>query len=261
MDVGFQIDAVYTDFKKAFDRVDHEILLNKIAYNGIRGNLLRWFCSYVSNRNQIVVCNGYQSDAFLASSGVPQGSILEPLMYLIYINDISSCFVHSNFLLFADDLKVYRTIKTINDCNRLQEDLDRLTEYCHKNKLKLSISKCKYINFSKKKKNINFDYSLCNEILTKTSSICDLGILLDSKLHLNLHIDKIISKAFQMYNLVMRAASDFKRPCTYIYLFTSLIRPQLEYASMIWDPYYTKYDIVLYSIGASATQVSQNHAI
>ncbi|KAJ8716725.1 hypothetical protein PYW07_003352 [Mythimna separata] len=242
MDAGSQTDAVYTDFKKAFDRVDHSILLNKIAFNGIRGNLLRWFCSYISNRNQVVVCNGYKSDSFVATSGVPQGSILGPLMFIIYINDICSCFKNSNFLLYADDLKVFRTIKNTADCDLLQEDLNRLSAYCDENKLKLSLPKCKFINFTKNKKVIPFDYSLCNSTLFKETYICDLGVLLDSKLHLNLHIDKITSKAYQLYNFVMRATSDFKRPATYLYLFKSLVRPQVEYACMIWDPYYTKYE-------------------
>ena len=242
MDAGYQTDAVYTDFKKAFDRVDHSILLNKIAFNGIRGNLLRWFCSYISNRIQTVVSNGYKSDSFLATSGVPQGSILGPLMFILYINDICNCFQNSNFLLYADDLKVFRTIKNTVDSSLLQEDLNRLSDYCNENKLILSIPKCKYINFTKNKNVITYDYSLCNKTLDKETYICDLGVLLDCKLHLNLHVAKITSKAFQMYNFVMRTTSDFKRPTTYLYLFNSLVRPQVEYACMIWDPYYIKYE-------------------
>lgn len=219
--------------------------MNKIAFNGIRGNLLRWFQSYISNRNQTVVSNGYHSDTFLATSGVPQGSILGPLLFLLYINDIGYCFRNSDFLLYADDLKIFRKILTINDCHLLQDDMNRLSDYCKLNKLKLSVAKCRYMNFTKNKNIVSFNYSLCNELLLRETQISDLGILLDSKLHLNLHIDKIIAKAFQLYHLVMRSSIDFKRPATFLYLFNSLIRPQIEYACMIWDPYYDKYNIAL----------------
>lgn len=241
MDSRAQTDAIYTDFKKAFDRVDHELLLKKIAFNGIRGCLLRWFCSYISNRSQTVVINGHNSDTFMATSGVPQGSILGPLMFIMYINDIGKCFKNSNFLLYADDLKIFKTIKSVNDCIMLQDDLDRLSSYCDTNKLQLNISKCKFIIFSKNKTLIKFNYKLCLENLLKETFICDLGIILDNKLHLNLHIDKIVAKAFKMYNFVIRSGTDFKRPHTYLYLFNTLIRPQVEYGCVIWDPYYEKY--------------------
>lgn len=93
------VDAVYTDFQKAFDKVDHELLLNRIAFNGIRGNLLRWFISYFSNRWQRVVINGYHSDAIRVTSVVLQGSILGPLLFILFINDIGNCFRNSKFLL------------------------------------------------------------------------------------------------------------------------------------------------------------------
>lgn len=245
IDARAQTDTIYTDFRKAFDRVDHKILLSKISFNGIRGNLLRWFMSYISNRSQTIVTNGYYSNTYLATSGVPQGSILGPLMFIIYINDICSCFKNCNFLLYADDLKIFKKITSINDCYLLQDDLNRLSNYCTENKLELSITKCKHVPFTKTKQIINYNYNLCGELLQKETQICDLGVLLDSKLHLNLHIEKIVAKAFQMYNFVMRSSSNFKRPATYLHLFNFLIRPQVEYACMIWDPYYAKYDQAL----------------
>lgn len=228
MDKRVQIDAVYTDFQKAFDRVDHEILLSKLAYNGIRGNLLRWFSSYIDNRSQRVVINGYHSGNVTATSGVPQGSILGPLLFILYINDIKNCFLNSDFLLYADDLKVFMPILNVNDCYLLQADLDRLTEYCQSNKLKLSIPKCNFITFTKNKRLIDFQYHLCNTRLMKVFSLRDLGVFLDHKLHLDMHVDKIINKAFRMYGFVMRATSEFSKPLTYMYLYNSLIRPQLS---------------------------------
>lgn len=236
-----QVDAVYTDFKKAFDKVDHELLLNKIAYNGIRGNLLRWFVSYIQNRSQKVVVNGFHSGNIAVTSGVPQGSILGPLLFIVFINDIKQCFQNSKFLLYADDLKAYKVIRTIDDCISFQHDLDRLTAYCNMNKLQLSIPKCNYITFTLKINVTNFTYRLCNASLTKLTTLRDLGILLDTKLCLNLHIDNIVSKAFKMYGFVMRSSIDFQRTSTYLYLYKTLVRSQLEYAVPIWNPFYNKY--------------------
>lgn len=241
LDNRVQVDAVYTDFKKAFDKIDHELLLNKIAFNGIHGNLLRWFVSYIQNRSQKVVINGFQSRSIVATSGVPQGSILGPLLFIMFINDIKKCFNNSNFLLYADDLKIYKTIKSIEDSICLQQDLDRFMTYCHTNKLQLSVPKCNYINYTKNKNIIKHTYNLGNAFLSKVTALRDLGIQLDTKLCLNLHVDNIVNKAFKMYGFVMRSSSDFKRTSTYLYLYKSLVRSQLEYAVPIWNPLYNKY--------------------
>lgn len=241
MDACEQVDAVYTDFCKAFDKVDHLLLLQKLAFNGIKGNLLRWFTSYVRNRTQRVVINGFASNSISVTSGVPQGSILGPLLFIIFINDIGSCFHNSHYLLYADDLKVYQNITTFNDCIDLQDDLNRLSEYCNKNKLHLSLSKCKTITFTKKLNVIKYQYKLCSATLEQVSVIKDLGILFDSKLHFEDHINYITNKSFQLYGFVMRTSVCFKRPQSFLLLFKSLIRSQLEYATSIWNPFYSKY--------------------
>lgn len=241
MDDNEQTDSVYTDFSKAFDVVDHKILLDKIAFNGIRGNLWRWFKSYVTNRTQKVVINGYESETVTVTSGVPQGSILGPLLFILFINDIKNCFKHSHFLCYADDLKIYRKINNLSDHQLFQKDLDRLANYCDDNKLKLNINKCKCITFTKKKKVTKFNYTLSGTILDRVETIRDLGVILDTKLTLDAHIDTICNRAFKMFGFVIRASNDFKRPTTYLHLFRSLIRSQLEYAVAIWDPLYHTY--------------------
>lgn len=247
MDQQVQVDAVYTDFRKAFDKVDHELLLNKISYNGIRGDLLRWFISYVTNRTQKVVIQGFESATIKVASGVPQGSILGPLLFILFVNDIDKCFRHSKFLLYADDLKIFRNIRNITDCQLFQEDLDRFTLYCLNNKIQLSIEKCLSITFTKNKnKNIISNiYTLNCIALSSAPIIRDLGVLLDSKLHLDQHIDKIVSNAYRMYGFVMRSTINFKRTSTYIHLYKALIRSQLEYAVLVWSPYYRKYIDIL----------------
>lgn len=113
MDRRVQVDAVYTDFQKAFDKVDHTLLMEKIGFNGIRGNLLRWFASYIFNRTQKIVINRHESNSIVVKSGVPQGSVLGPFPFVLFINDIKHCFVNSHFLMYADDMKIYITCKNI----------------------------------------------------------------------------------------------------------------------------------------------------
>lgn len=241
MDRREQVDAIYTDFQKAFDKVDHELLLAKIAFNGIRGNLLRWFASYITNRCQKIVIHGFESDTVRVTSGIPQGSILGPLLFVLFINDIQNCFHHSNFVLYADDLKIYKIIKSDMDCQLLQNDLARFSEYCTANKLHLNLKKCHKISFTKNKKKFNYKYSLNNVTLTEVCELKDLGVTLDTKLHLDKHIEIIINKAFQLLGFVMRSSKEFRHSKTFTTLYKSLIRPQLEYAVVVWDPYYDKY--------------------
>lgn len=136
----------------------------------------------------------------------------------------------------------------MDDCHRLQDDLNRLSCYCIANKLYLSLSKCKSITFTKKIYNIDFVYSLCGTPLEKVSLIRDLGLLMDSKLHFDVHVNHIINKAFMMYGFVMRICVPFKRPESYLHLYRSLIRSQLEYATSVWNPYYAKYHDQLESV-------------
>ncbi|KPJ14274.1 hypothetical protein RR48_05252 [Papilio machaon] len=162
-------------------------------------------------------------------------------MFILFINDIHLCFHYCDFLLYADDLKVFHTINNIDNHYQIQQDLDRLCSYCLQNKLELNVVKCKAITFTKKRHVSKFNYNLNGITLENVNHIRDLGVTLDSKLHLDLHIDNIINKSFKMYGFIMRASSEFKRPSTYLYLYKTLVRSQLEYAVPIWNPYYNKY--------------------
>lgn len=243
MQSGGQVDAVYTDYTKAFDRIDHIILLNKLHSAGIHGDLLRWFGSYVEQRSQTVVLNGFSSHPRFSAvpSGVPQGSILGPLLFVLFVNDINQCFHHSKFLLFADDMKIYKKVQAPNDCLLLQQDLDRLQHYCHINKLDLNVSKCNCISFSRSKNIICFDYRLNQQSLIRTDSIRDLGVILDSKLLYDKHVDAITSKAIKMLGFIIRSTKHFKMIKSLKILYCSLVRSHLEYASQVWNPQYQLY--------------------
>lgn len=125
---GHQIDVIYTDFGKAFDTVNHSLILNKLPSFGISGEMLSWFGSYLSNRTQVVGYKNARSRRIMVPSGMPQGSHLGPPLFTIFINDIASVLKHREFLLYADDLKIFRRIESPLDASLLQQDLSSLAE-------------------------------------------------------------------------------------------------------------------------------------
>ena len=159
-----QVDVIYTDFRKAFDSVSHSILLSKLDAFGIRSTAFSWLSSFLSGRFLRVKYKDCYSSRFLASSGVPQGSHLGPLLFNLFINDIGEVFVHSKFLLYADDLKIFLSIGNRDDALLLQHDLDRLSEWSDTNKLDFNLSKCNIVRFNRKRDVIIFYYKtyLCS---------------------------------------------------------------------------------------------------
>lgn len=241
MDSGSQVDAIFTDYTKAFDRIDHYILLQKLLAAGIHGNLFRWFTSYINNRSQAVAINGFVSSWHGVPSGVPQGSLIGPLLFNIFINDVNTCFTHSNFLLYADDLKIFKPIDTINDSLLLQQDLDRFEKYCAVNKLELNLAKCQFITFTRKQNIIEYNYTIKNCRLDKVSEIKDLGVIHDHKLSYDAHIGHISNKANRMMGFVLRSCSQFTNLKTLKILYCSYVRSILEYSSQLWNPQYDVY--------------------
>ena len=148
LDRGVPVDVIYMDLQKAFDSVPHKRLLYKIEHYGITGNLLRWIDGFLSNRRQRVVLNGEKSCWQDVKSGVPQGSILGPLLFLIYVNDMPKSIL-SHVFLFADDTKLIQTISTLADHVQLQTDLDNLAKWCDVWQLKFNVTKCKVIHFGR----------------------------------------------------------------------------------------------------------------
>lgn len=204
-----QVDVIYTDYSKCFDRIDHVILMRKLLSMGIRGNLHRWFASYVEGRCQTVVLNGYSSRPMCIPSGVPQGSLLGPLLFNIFVNDITSGFRHSKILLYADDMKIMKQVTNVADALLLQEDLDYLLNYCKVNKLDLNVSKCYVCSFTRKPNPIFFNYTFLDTSISRVNSVRDLGVTFDSKLIFDTHIDNVIKKASRALGFIFRISSEF----------------------------------------------------
>ena len=233
-----QVDVIYTDFSKVFDSVNHKMLLKKLKYLGIHGILLKWIENYLVDRLQNVKYKSFISKDINVKSGVPQGSHLGPLLFILFINDIKFKLSSCSFLMYADDLKLYSEIKSLQDCITLQLNLDSLVSWCNVNKLQLNILKCKIMTFSRMRSNINFQYSINGEILETVSLMKDLGVLFDSKLKFSDHIDQIITKATRLLGFIRRMTTNFTNPKSFRTLYLTLVRPILLYASSVWSPIY-----------------------
>ena len=236
LDSKIQTDVGVLDFKKAFDKVDHRLLKYKLDFYGIRGKTLKWIESFLSNRSQRVVVDGQMSSPIEVTSGVPQGSVLGPILFLVFINDIGEG-LNSQARLFADDCLIYRAIKSIEDCISLQEDLNKLKSWADKWKMEFNVSKCfiLHISLARKHKFVNI-YTIDDETLTTTSSTKYLGVTISSDLKWNIHIDTITSKANRVLNFIRR---NLKRCPQQLKdkAYLTYVRPQTEYCSTVWDPH------------------------
>ena len=232
-----QVDVAVLDFSKAFDVVPHQRLLGKLRHCGINGRALKWIADFLSRRTQRVVVDGAYSWWSPVHSGVPQGTVLGPLLFLIYINDLPDS-VSRTVRLFADDCLVYREVGSIDDQLALQRDLDSLENWAHIWGMKFNPSKCTILTISRSPPLHKF-YSLCGTILQQVSEAKYLGVNISEDLHWSKHIQGLASKASSTLGLLRRNLSlcpQKLREQAYI----SLIRSRLEYCAAIWDPHLEK---------------------
>jgi hypothetical protein len=231
-----QTDVVYTDFSKAFDSVNHNLLIHKLNLIGFPQKLLLWISDYLTNRSQRVLFKNCLSKPILVTSGVPQGSHLGPLLFNLFINDLPSILLHSDILMYADDVKLCLTYSDPVR-NFLQTDLDLMLAWCRHNLLHLNCLKCKVMSFYRGSYHVT-NYTLDLTPLSRITEVNDLGILFDHKLKFDRHISQTVNKAFRVFGFIKRWAKEFKDPYTTKLLYTSLVRPILEYGSCVWSPQY-----------------------
>nr|AMS38367.1 hypothetical protein [Bactrocera tryoni] len=251
-------DVIYTDFSKAFDKVNHSILLNKLDLLGFQPIFLKWVASYLSNRIQQVIFKDTFSDIINVPSGVPQGSHLGPILFLLFINDISSVVKFSKVLLYADDVKLFKTYTSNSERCQLQTDLNNLVSWCDRNDMPLNLKKCKTMCFSRRAVDPT-SYAIQNFRLEQVCSFVDLGVTMDPKLNFNLHASSTVFKAKGALSFVKRWSKEFRDPLTTKILFTSLVRPILEYASVVWNPSYQVHSDKLESVQKQFLLFALNH--
>ena len=186
--------------------------------------------SYLTDRFYQVKFRGTTSKLFQATSGVPQGSHLGPLLFILALNDVGTVIRHSNVLIYADDMKIFKKIDDLTDCALLQSDIKEFDRWCSKKNLYLNAEKCQ--------SKIVFEYSIDNTVLCDVDSVRDLGVSFDTNLTFNRHIDLICTKASSLFGFIKIWAKEFNNPLVTKTLFTTIVRPHLEYASQVWSPYY-----------------------
>lgn len=229
------VDGIFIDFSKAFDRVPHKRLTLKLRNLELDCETTRWLEEFLKNRSQVVKLNDYISRPTLVKSGVPQGTVIGPLLFLIYINDIASN-INSTIRLFADDCVIYREIAGPNDVIALQSDLHKLTQWCSIWQMQINLEKTKHLTFNSVLKSHCNTYILNDKIVDSVTTVKYLGVFINSRLTWTDHIEHITCKAQKKLGFLKRRLYLADRD-TRLQAYNFLVRPSLEYASIIWHPH------------------------
>ena len=251
VDQGFPVDAIYLDFSKAFDKVPHKRLVSKLHAHGIAGNVNHWIEAWLSNRNQRVVLNGKFSEWASVTSGVPQGSVLGPVLFLIYINDIDEN-IRNHILKFADDTKVFGPSSTDEDTNSVQNDLQTLMKWSEDWQMLFNADKCKSIHYGHN--NQRHQYNMNGHILEQVDQEKDLGVIITDSLKPGKQCAIAAKKANRVLGIINRSITCKERKII-LQLYKSLVRPHLEYAVQAWNPYLAKDITILEKVQRRATRM------
>ena len=237
LEEGKNADAVYLDFSKAFDKVDKGILLRKLKAAGVTGKLGKWIQSFLSQRTQQVIVNSTKSSSSRVTSGVPQGSVLGPLLFLILINDIDKD-ISANISLFADDTRIFSEISSEECVENLQSNLEKLYKWESDNNMKFNGGKFELIRFGQNtelKENTVYFTPNQEDIIEEKESLRDLGVIISNAMTFSNHVDKVCSKVSQKAGWILRT---FRSRKTFLLkpLFKSLLQPHIDYCSQLYFP-------------------------
>ena len=234
---GCQVDAVYLDFSKAFDSIVHSKLVFKLQKYGISDSLLEWISCFLTDRIQTVKVNNSFSEWSPVVSGVPQGSVLGPLLFLIYINDLStSCPDLKLLFLFADDAKCFACIRSLNDCIILQSSLDSVSNWSNLWQLNLASDKCQTLSFTYHTASFLFNYSVNSIPLVRVGDVLDLGVRFSQELSFSTHIKDMCNKGRRKASIILNCFKTKNRAILFR-AFSTFVRPILDYCSNLWCPY------------------------
>ena len=240
LDKGLDVSILFLDIKKAFDSVPHLPLLNKLKQINLHPIVLQWLSSYLFNRRQVVAVDGVFSGATTVTSGVPQGSVLGPLLFLIYINEVSQLKLSegTSVTSYADDIMMYKPITCAHDYGKLQTDINSIYNCISARSLTLNPEKCKYLVCSKKSSPTlpPSGLHLNNEVLERVRQYRYLGVLVTERLSWNDHISNICKKARKLIGMLYRQFYAWADKSSLKTIYLTSIRPHLEYACQLWDP-------------------------
>ena len=240
VDEGHSVDVLYLDFSKAFDKVPHSRLLDKLAAVGIGGAVLQWIQAWLTDRKQRVVLNGHASEWRPVLSGVPQGSVLGPLLFLVFINDIDGAVdvTASVIFKFADDSKVLRQVESEEDRLALQADIDSLFKWSEDWQMLFNASKCKVLHFGKRNPRFNYTmggYAPAGTVLQVDTEEKDLGVVVHESLRPSKQCAKAAGKANQVLGQMSRSFS-YRDKSSWLKLYKLYVRPHLENSVQSWSP-------------------------
>ena len=237
LDQNIPVDTLFLDFQMALDKIPHKRLFLKLTRLNLNPPVYEWLCDFLSNRQQFVCANQLSSRLSPVVSGVPQGTVLGPLLFLIYINDLpNGC--TSKIRLFADDCVIYRPILNNTDILTLQSDLSLIESWCNKWLMSLNVSKTSLLTFHRRQSFVSTKYIIAGSEICAVTSYKYLGVNLCNNLTWSLHISNISNAANCALGYLRRNLRPVPSPVKLL-AYLTLVRPKLEYACSVWDPHQT----------------------
>ena len=253
IDQGDDIDIIYMDYRKTFDTVPHMRLMEKVKGYGFTENIVAWIEDFLTERKQKVIINGEVSKEKTIKSGIPQGSVLGPLLFLIFVNDLPEL-TTSLVYLFADDNKVSKAIKNYKDKHILQKDLDIIYNWSKIWQLQIHPDKLAHMHIGDEMETPEYEYTVGNMPVKYSTNEKDLGVIIDRKLSFDLHINEKVKKANSMAGWIRRSFV-YMDEVLFKLLYTAMVRMHLEYCAVVWSPYLTKYIDQLEQVQIRATKM------
>lgn len=259
VDEGHSMDIIYLDFAKAFDKVPHRRLVDKLHAHGIKGKVSGWVEAWLTGRKQRVVLNGKFSSWDCVGSGVPQGSVLGPTLFVIFINDIDSAIdtVMSIITKFADDTKVGRVVENENDRAAMQRDIDNLMEWTDTWQMQFNAGKCKVLHVGRNNPGYSYTmggYAPAGTVLETTVEEKDVGVMIHSSLKPSAQCAKAAKKANQVLGQMSRAFT-YRDKYTWVRLYKQYCRPHLEFSVQAWSPWTVADKVLLESVQKRAIKM------
>ena len=231
------IDMIYLDFSKAFDKVDFGILLHKLKSMSITGKLGKWFYHFFVNRTQFVRLPSGSSSDCQVISGVPQGTVLGPLLFLILMSDIDEGITNSKIISFADDTLLYNSVSEVEDCDLLQVDLDTIYKWADANNMTFNSNKFKYVCYTPSDTSAHGNVYLCPKmnLIDKVNDIKDLGITMSANCNFDQHINNVFKQCSRLSGWILRTFIS-RDATTILTLFKCVVLSRLDYGSQLWSP-------------------------